>query len=386
MRSSVLLALVLSLMTSCVCVQKEAVALQPELELFLPEVIYAVPGVEMNVYFDNLVRVTNPANYVFDVNCPKGRNDQMRWRFLPTEKDIGTYDWNVRVFAQNGLLAQGGCKLVVSPLNTVENRPLSILVVGDSLTAATAYPERILALSKDPGKLAMKMIGSRGRGPERSAIPGGVAHEGYGGWTWNSFATGKNSKFLQFPEGDNTKPGTLNFQAFLDQYNDGKAPDVITVMLGINDIFGAQDDNIESRITAIFEKMEVLLTEFRKVAPEALIGVALIPPGAGSQDAFGANYTCGQTRWQYHKNQRRYNAALTAKFQAANPLNISLVPVYINLDCQNNYPQLTSEVNHGNPAKITRLNNGVHPSTAGYNQIGDTFFSWLMAQLNKEKR
>ncbi len=383
MRQFVCLALVLSLMTACVSVRKEAVVLQPEIDLFLPEVIYAVPGVEMNVYFDNLIQATNSANYVFDVNCPKGRNDQLRWRFMPTEKDIGTYDWQVRVFGQKGLLAQGSCKLVVSPLNAVENRPLSILVVGDSLTAATAYPTRIFALSKDPGKLALKMIGSRGNGPERSGTPGGVAHEGYGGWTWNSFATGKTSKFLQFPEGDNTKPGTLNFQAFLDQYNDGKAPDVITVMLGINDIFGAQDENIDSRIEAILKSMDILLAEFRKAAPQALIGVALIPPGAGSQDAFGANYTCGQTRWQYTKNQRRYNAALTAKFQAANPLSISLVPVCINLDCLNNYPQITSEVNQGNPAQISRLNNGVHPSTAGYNQIGDTFFSWLMAQLGK---
>ncbi len=383
MRPSVLVALFLSLVTGCVCVRKETVVLQAEIDLFLPEVIYAVPGVEMNVYFDNLVQVTNSANYVFDVNCPKGRNDQLRWRFLPTEKDIGTYDWEILVYGQNGLLAQGSSKLVVSPLNAVDNRPLSILVVGDSLTAASAYPERIFALSKEPGKLAMTMIGSRGNGPERSAVPGGLAHEGYGGWTWNSFASGKNSKFLQFPENDNTKTGTLNFQAFLDQCNNGKAPDVITVMLGINDIFSAQDQNIDSRIQAIFEKMELLLVEFRKVAPQALIGVALIPPGAGSQDAFGANYTCGQTRWQYNRNQRRYNAALAAKFNSANPLDISLVPVYINLDCLNNYPLITAEVNHGNPAQITRLNNGVHPSTAGYNQIGDSFFSWLMAQLNK---
>ena len=41
--------------------------------LFVPEKIYAVPGVEMNVYFDNIVTVINSANYVFDVDCQKGR-------------------------------------------------------------------------------------------------------------------------------------------------------------------------------------------------------------------------------------------------------------------------------------------------------------------------
>ena len=46
--------------------------------LLLPEVIYAVPGVEMNVYYNNIITVPNPANYVFSVDCAKGRNMQMR--------------------------------------------------------------------------------------------------------------------------------------------------------------------------------------------------------------------------------------------------------------------------------------------------------------------
>jgi lysophospholipase L1-like esterase len=383
MRRFVLLLTLLGLINVCVHAQKEKSVMLEDIGLFLPEVVYAVPGVEMNVYFDNLVQVTNSANYVFDVNCTKGRNDQLRWRFLPTEKDVGIHDWSIKVYGQQGLVAEGSSKLVVSALDKVENRQLSILVVGDSLTAANAYPTRIFALSKEPGKMAMQMIGSCGNGPERSAIPGEVAYEGYGGWSWSSFVKGKNSKFLQFPDNDNSKTGTLNFQAYLDQHNAGKAPDVITIMLGINDIFAAQDDTIDSRIETIFADMELLLREFRRVAPDALLGVALIPPGAGSQDAFGANYNCGQTRWQYTKNQRRYNSALLAKFTADNSLNVSLVPVYINLDCLHNYPQLTSEINHGNKATITRLNNGVHPSSAGYNQIGDSFFSWLVAQLGK---
>ena len=40
-------------------------------KLLLPERIYAVPGVEINVYFQNIVTVINPDNYVFDVDCKK---------------------------------------------------------------------------------------------------------------------------------------------------------------------------------------------------------------------------------------------------------------------------------------------------------------------------
>lgn len=152
-------------------------------------------------------------------------------------------------------------------------------------------------------------------------------------------------------------------------------------MLGINDIFNAQDDTIEGSMADIFVSMDRLLVALRAAAPTARIGVALITAGAGSQDAFGKNYTCRQTRWQYRKNQHRLNKAMAAKFADANPCAITLIPACVNLDCVNNFPQVTEAINQDNPEQVTRLNNGVHPASTGYNQIGDTFFCWLMAQL-----
>lgn len=58
-------------------------------KLQLPEEIYAVPGVEANVYFDNTVLLPNPDIFVFEVDCAKGRNDQKRWRVTPSDGDTG---------------------------------------------------------------------------------------------------------------------------------------------------------------------------------------------------------------------------------------------------------------------------------------------------------
>ena len=47
--------------------------------LQLPEKIYAIPGIECNLYFENLFLTINPANFAFEVKCTKGRCDEKRW-------------------------------------------------------------------------------------------------------------------------------------------------------------------------------------------------------------------------------------------------------------------------------------------------------------------
>lgn len=362
------------------------------LKLQLPEKIYAVPGIETNVYFDNIVLTPNSDFYVFDVDCRKGRNDQKRWRFVPTDKDVGEYDWNVKVMDGSGTLAEGKIKLIVSPANAGRGKKISILVVGDSLTNATVYPTRLFELTQGEKNPRLKMIGSNG--PNRKPQKNGVAHEGWGGWSWETFITKTApyakkdpkpwdvpSRFLVVRDGR----GKLDFQAYLDQYNDGKAPDFITVQLGVNDIFGAKDENVDQKIKDILQSADTLLAEFRRVAPNAKIGIGLVTPSARSQDAFGSNYNCGQTRWQYRKNQHRLNEAYLKKFTNHPDKNISIIPTNVNLDCENNFPVFSEPVNTGNAAKITRQSNGVHPASAGYRQIGDTFYCWLKYQLNKAK-
>ena len=361
------------------------------ISLQLPEVIYAVPGVEINVYFDNIVLVPNPDAYVFDVICAKGRNDAKRWRFLPKPEDVGEFKWKVSVYGLTGLVAQAETKIVVAKPDAGKGRKLSVLIVGDSLTNAGVYPARVFELMSGDDNPAITMVGSNG--PGYKPQPGGVAHEGWGGWAWKTFI----SKTKPHPKENPTPPnipsrflvvddegkGTIDLQNYFKLYNNGNPPDIVTFQLGVNDVFGANDDNLEARIDDILASADVLIAAFRQAAPYAIIGVGLVTPGAASQDAFGANYACGQTRWQYKKNQHRLNQAMLQKFgQSADPL-LSLIPTHVNLDCENNFPKTTEPVNVGNEAQITRLSNGVHPAPAGYRQIGDTFYAWMKAQLGR---
>ena len=154
-----------------------------DVKLLLPEKIYAVPGVECNIYFNNIVTVINPANYVFEVKCEKGRNDLKRWRFTPKPEDVGSYKLQVRVINMQGVIAQTTVDLVVLPHDAGAGKEFTMLFVGASQTNAGHYPNRVNSLMQRPGNPSFRTVGTRSRGPN------GAKHEGYGGWRWHVFMT-----------------------------------------------------------------------------------------------------------------------------------------------------------------------------------------------------
>lgn len=356
------------------------------LNLQLPPAIYAVPGLETNLYFDNVVLTVNPDNYVFDVDCAKGRNDARRWRFTPAAADVGTHPLKLRVFdGSNRVVAEAETQIVVTPADAGAGRRLSVLLVGDSLTDITAYPRRINELFGRPGNPELRFVGSHGGGG-KPAGPDGVRHEGYGGWRWKSFCETwtdradykAKSKFLVEKNG---KP-ELDVAAYFKAYNHGEAPDFIIFMLGSNDIYSANDEVIGQHLDAVNLYMDRLLAAFRLAAPNAVYGIAISPPPAKSQDAFGANYQCGQTRWQFRRNQHRLAAAMLRKFSGEKAT--CLIPVYVNLDVENAFPVSREPVHADDRREVERQSNGIHPAESGYRQIGDTFYSWMKYQLNRK--
>ncbi len=358
-----------------------------EVGLILPPVIHAVPGVEMNVYFDNVSLVVNPANYIFDVTCNRGAQQTERWTYAPTEKDVGQFGFTLEVRDQsNAIIARAKSMIRVSSADAGKGAGKSVLIVGDSLTAASVYSQQVFDLCQGEGNPKLKLIGTRG--------PGGGSevnrHEGYGGWTAERFATKYTgvarggpykecgSPFI-YKDGD-AEP-QLDFPRYCREFNDGKAPDFVTILLGCNDTFSSTDDTIEERIDRMFRHYETLLKMIREAGPETQIGCLLLVPPAATQDAFGANYRSGQTRWQYKRNQHRVVERMLETFGNREAENIFLVPANVNLDCANNYPKRTAPANARTDIEAARLNNGVHPAPSGYRQIGDSIYCWIKSRL-----
>lgn len=360
-----------------------------DLRLVLPPLIHAVVGVESNVYFDNVCLIINPSNYIFDADCALGRQQAERWTAVPTEKQIGDHRLTITIRDQsNAVLAQAATVIRVIPADAAADKPLSLLCIGDSLTHASVYPQSILESCQSPGNPKLELIGSHWLG----AMAGPVRHEGYGGWTAERFATHftatartgdyakRGSPFL-YPQENGTP--RLDFKRYCQDVNNGKSPNRVTIFLGPNDIFSYQDDTLEAGIDKMLKYYDQLVTMVRTESPSTRIGVMLPVPPAATQDAFGANYANGQTRWQYKRNQHRLLERMLDSYGKRSADNIDVIATFVNLDCQHNYPAEPVPANSRSTDKILRLNNGVHPSGPGYRQISDSVYCWLKATADQ---
>lgn len=346
---------------------------QSSLRLTLPPAWYGVPGVPMSLYYDNIVLTETPENYRFEVTCDIGKSEARRWTVMPVDKDVGQHTLGVVVKdAQGRELQRAKTVLHVVPRNAGANRNLRLLIVGDSLTAATIYPNEIGRLLSEPNNPKWTMLGTY---KPASAKPG-VVHEGYGGWTWTSFLTrydakldhkldekGKrlSSPFL-FPAADG-KPA-LDIPRYFRENCAGQLPDVMTVLLGINDCFGASPDDtkaMDKHINGTLDTAEKFLKAFRTAAPRTIFAVGLTTPPNARESGFEANYKGKYHRWGWKRIQHRLVELMLKRFAGREREGIHLVPTELNLDPVDGYPD----------------NNGVHPNTTGYQQIGASFYCWL---------
>ena len=360
-------------------------------KLILPEKIYAVPGIETNIYYANIFRTINPANYSFEFLCKKGNNDAKRWHFTPKKGEEGTYDVTLRVWDDDGVVAEAKSQLIVTPADAGKDKNLSIMIVGSScISMFHAYPTHIYNLFKTPGNPKLTMIGENGPRDKDKKL-GEIRHEGYGGWSYHTFITkgrvrGKSANMRESPFW-NFKTQKLDFAEYFKKNTNGKAPDLVTVSLGGNDMFRAQDATMKEHVAGVKKNMITFFTALRKVAPDAKVAIVLIDYSATSQDAFGYNYGSTQTRWQFKKNYAAFIKMVQALVKEKPELKLELVLLNGAVDNENNGHIYRMNANARNKAtKVLFQANALHPKPHGYQQGADAFYCWMKYMLHRDEQ
>ena len=384
----------------------------PGLKMALPEVIYAVPGIETNLYYENVIDSATPKAYAVEVKSPKGTFGESRWFWTPTKADAGkSFDLELRLFNDYGMVLSGKTRVVVAkePADYKKKFTLSLLAASG---VNCGYPAHLLKVMREAGFVNYTPIGSHSGGG-RPIVPGGVAHDGYGGFSWGCFLERWLYTAEELPQAQNEAEReqmkafgvrnlpksqayrlrspllkivngkkVLDIPAWLKKINQGKAPDFIVIQLGGNDMFSAQAETREARLAKSLNNAKILLAALRKHAPKAIIGVATSPCGCG-QDGFGANYGSFQSKYQYRRNIQRYNRALTALVKELKDPGIGMIPLHQAIDPDGSYMKGSYKVHARSSKKVLRDRNALHPAREGGYQLGDAIYCWLRKQLEK---
>ena len=201
----------------------------------------------------------------------------------------------------------------------------------------------------------------------------GAYHEGYPGWTIAAFM-GASSPFYY--------GGAFNFGTYMSTHS-YTGVDYVFVHLGINDLFTyTTDAEVVAASVGMLADLETMIASIHAYDANINIGIMLTIPPSFTQDAFGASYYSGYTRWRNKRNTVVYAAQLIEHFKGRTVTDkIHLVPVNLTLDTVNNMSSASATpVNSRSTVTVTRQSNGVHPAVQGYNQMADTVYAFLKCQ------
>ena len=157
-----------------------------KIRVILPQKYDLVVGDIFQLFFRGVVEAPNPFCYDILAVCEKGRNCSRYFEYLPEEE--GEHKLTVYVYdADKTLLGKGETLLCVRKPQAPKVKR-NILCMGASLTAGGQWVgeacRRLTAVGGEPQGLGFHNVNFIG-----SIKAGGVGHEGYGGWRWDSFTS-----------------------------------------------------------------------------------------------------------------------------------------------------------------------------------------------------
>lgn len=342
-----------------------------EPRLFLPKDIYVYAGAVMEIYNDCVCCGVNPENYDFYWECEIGDCMNDKFRVHPGADMTGDYDLTLHLYdyrLEEAASARTTLHVVPDMFADESTGSLSMVTIGDSLSASTGWISYTRYLSGE------KLYHMGTLGDEE-----GFMNEGRLGITAGDYLLGT----LYGMESDNafTNPQTGEFDWDYYKRTTGIDPDVVQVFLGTNGLDMDPSDNagniveIVDKIREADKDIQILVVE--PVFPSNQDGMAMQQNIPGFEGLHGM--------WSLTRSTMVFNLNSELDKRLSDYENVTIVPAGVMFD--RDYGFGRSEINQ-NPHSDALKNvpdQGIHPSQAGYDQIGDAVYAALCYLINEGK-
>ncbi|MBQ7276124.1 MAG: hypothetical protein IJS58_02635 [Bacilli bacterium] len=341
-------------------------------QVYLADQYYLVVNDNFQLFYRSVIRAVDPYGYYIKVTGDKGHALNRYFEFKPDT--VGTYQLKIEVCDSNGhVLGSDSTKLVVVDSKKANATEKTILCIGDSLTSNGVWVARGVS----------KYVSAGGKATTIGTITttsGGKTYkyEGRSGWQWSSYLSKYDSSTMSpfAPTGSNP-----SIRDYCTRNGFGEITDFY-IMMTFNGLPGSYTEFTFD--TPFIQQAKTLIDLIHSEYPNAKISLMNLPL-TSTRAGLGAYYQISST---YSDN---YGKAVTVLHygdflekwckMSSYKSFMRYVDIKAQFDSEYNMPYETKSVNNTNTSEKETVGNamGMHPSTNGYNQIGDAVYRALMS-------
>ena len=322
----------------------------------IPSNIIAVVGHQLNIYYENIIKCNTPLdNFSIVATADFGESLKNCFRVTPIASNIGNHIVTITIYDYNSLLIfryQFTIKVIAdATLDTSTN----FVFIGDSNTNTNITYVKELQTMLGTN---FHSIGTRSND--------GVNHEGRAGWSTQNYVS--NSSFNGISNAF-WNPSTSKFDfSYWASTNNFSNISMVFITLGTND----------RNTSDVVENLKEMIDSIIDYDSNIKVFVSLVTPCSYSQ----YSERDAKESWVNVKNAY-YDMMVKYLNNFNNQNNANVVPININLDCRNDYPESEVAYSFRNPNTYKVITDRYHYSQYGQYKVADVIYNYIINEISE---
>ena len=340
---------------------------QSDYDLVPIQTVYKMNSLPLYIYSDNLVRnsVEDVQVYLYDNRSNTVKRNAMEngW-VIPANQGTALLQYNDDFYGIKGKSPNSYWHYdndIFTKKTTIreyglpdtygDGQSVNVLIIGDSLTNANVYVDRIGELASKDTHTTINLLGTRGDT---------YKHEGRGGWSAEYYCT--KSNFNTYDNAFLNQSGKFSFEYYSAKNNITKL-DIVFINLGTNDVT-YNDITSDPEFTKELGYYQQMISSIKKVFPNVKIVLgSTITPARYK----GANVHVKTRRQEW--NDKILNLCLTKGYY--------YMPWWLIVDPINDFKYEEVQIDDYNAATIKKVADNTHPADSGYKKMGDLAYATI---------